>query len=259
MRILALDDEPIALQGLMHCIRKVCPDAEVLGFESADAAACVIGEKEPDVIFADIRMPGTDGVTFAKRILEQRPGTDIVFTTGYSKYMEAAFDMYASGYLMKPVTPERVRAALENLRYHRLEISSRLQIRCFGNFEVLYRGEPLSFSLRRTKELFAYLVDRRGAQLSTQQIESTLFEDDRHEAYIYKLRADLLKTLEKIGCGDAVNHRYGLLWVVPEKVDCDYFSFLRNPKRGVFHGEYMSQFSWAEETLAILLKKDHVD
>jgi len=254
MRILAIDDEEIALRGLVRSIEKAAPDAEVAGFQRPEDAIHYLEESRPDVIFTDIQMLGTDGLTFARMVKARFDEVDIVFASGFSEYMPEAFDLYASGYLIKPITPEKVRSALENLRYHRPEAQNRLEVRCFGDFEVFFGGKPVPFKLRRTKELLAYLVDRRGALCTVQQVSSVLFEDDNHEAYVYKLRNDLVMTLQSIGCDDAIVRQYGQMGILPDQVKCDYYRYLDHPETGGFRGEYMSQFSWGEFTLATLLE-----
>jgi len=252
MRILVLDDETIALEGLKRSIAKAAPDAEIVGFQSAATALAWLEYEKPDVIFSDIQMAGMDGLTFGRTVKQMLPRIDIVFVTGFIDYMKEAFDMYASGYLTKPVTAARVREALDNLRFREAQRGPRVRIQCFGSFEVFCDDKPIQFQLKKTKELFAYLVDRRGAVCSLQMASTVIFEDDNHDAYIYKLRGDLVKTMEALGCGDVITHRYGHLSIVPEKVDCDYYRWLERAEgeRAGFSGEYMSQYSWAEFTLA---------
>ena len=129
-----------------------------------------------------------------------------------------------------------------------------LEVQCFGNFEVYANGEKLTFKRSKTKELFAFLIDRNGASVTSAEICVTLWEngdEQNKQNYIHQLFRDLRQALEGVGA-DAVflrnNYTYS---IVPEKIDCDYFSYLKtgNPK---FRGEYMSQYSWAEETCGLL-------
>jgi two-component SAPR family response regulator len=75
-----------------------------------------------------------------------------------------AFSMHASGYILKPVTAEAIAEAMEQLRHPVNPLpEKRLRVQTFGNFEVLLDEKPLTFARSKTKELFAYLVSRRGA------------------------------------------------------------------------------------------------
>jgi hypothetical protein len=120
------------------------------------------------VAFLDVKMPGMTGLEMAKRVKELSPHTNIVFVTAYSEYSLDAMRLRASGYVLKPATGEAVETELENLRFPvKTAAASRLRVQCFGNFEVYADGQPLRFEFSRTKELFAYLVDRRGAAANT--------------------------------------------------------------------------------------------
>ncbi len=257
MTIYAVEDELIALNGLVDKIRKVRPEAEVRGFRLAGDALGAAEEYNCDVAFVDIKMRDMDGVTFSKKLINMNPRVNIVFTTGYSEYMKDAFDMHASGYIMKPVTEEGIERELSNLRFEVAD--EKLKVRAFGNFEVFYKGRPVQFHMAKTKELLAYLVDRRGAIISNRYISAVLWEDDftgsgkriNHESYFKKIRRDLRKTLDMIGCGNVLIQEYGSIGIDPNSIDCDYYRFLENDT-SLYHGEYMSQYSWSEMTHATL-------
>ena len=130
----------------------------------------------------------------------------------------------------------------------------RLTARVFGNFEIYYNGVPLAFQYSRTKELIAYLIDRNGALCTNGEIIAALFEDDdNHDAYLRSLRKDLLDTLSAVGCADVIVQQRGRLGILPQKIDCDYFRWLKGNRLGCeYRGEYMKQYSWAERTAALL-------
>ena len=94
-----------------------------------------------DVAFLDIEMKGMNGVEVAERFLSINPNVNIIFATGFGSYRDAAFDMHASGYLIKPITTESVKRELEHLRYPVSE-PKRLRLHTFGNFDVLYDRKP---------------------------------------------------------------------------------------------------------------------
>ena len=126
---------------------------------------------------------------------------------------------------------------------------------CFGNFEVYRNREPLAFKRPKTKELFAYLIDRNGAGVTTKEICAMLWEDDTDDAknrnYLYQLMNDLKFTLKEVGAEGILVKRGTSYSVDAERIDCDYYSFLKNGKPEFF-GEYMTQYSWAEGTCGLL-------
>ncbi len=254
MRIIAVDDEKIALDALSEAIKAIVTEDEVISFRYPEDAIDFIKDNPCDIAFLDVEMAGMSGVELAEELKKYNSEINIVFCTGYGNYRDAAFELHASGYLMKPITPEKVKRELENLRRPIIE-KKKLKVQTFGNFEVYLDGKPIAFKYRRTKELFAYLVDRVGAMCTVGEIIGILFEDDSgREDYFQKLRRDLLSTLEEVGCADAIIHKRGMLGVVVTALQCDYYDYLNNKKtlETVYFGEYMSQYSFAEYTNAHL-------
>ena len=257
MRIIAVDDEKIALDSLSSAIKAIVAEDEVLSFRYPEDALEYVKENTCDIAFLDIEMVGMSGVELASELKKYNSEINIVFCTGYGNYRDAAFELHASGYLMKPITPEKVKHELENLRRPIFE-KKRLKVQTFGNFEIYVDGKPLVFKYRRTKELFAYLVDRVGAMCTVGEITGIIFEDEGgREDYFQKLRRDLLTTLEEVGCSSAIVHKRGMLGVVVSELQCDYYDCLSGKKNfsSCYFGEYMSQYSFAEYTNAQLNAK----
>ena len=252
MTIIALDDEELALEGLVDAIRACAPHAELHGFSYAEDVLEFIEAHPCDVAFLDVEMAGLNGVELAEQLKLRNPDVNIIFATGFSRYQGSAFDLHASGYLMKPITVEKVKKELANLRRPVPE-EKRIQVQCFGNFEVYLDGIPLEFKYHKTKELLAYLVDRKGALCTNGEIIAKLFGDDNHNAYLRSLRKDLLDTLETAGCADVITQQRGKLGLVPEAIRCDYYDWCDGKRMGnAYLGEYMAQYSWSEYTNAAL-------
>ena len=254
MRIIAVDDEKIALESLTGAIKAIVTEDEVVSFRYPEDALEYAKENLCDIAFLDVEMAGMSGVELADELKKSNSDINIVFCTGYGNYRDVAFELHASGYLMKPITPEKVKRELENLR-RPISEKKRLKVQTFGNFEVYADGKPLAFKYRRTKELFAYLVDRVGAMCTVGEIIGILFEDEGgREDYFQKLRRDLLSTLEEVGCENAIVHKRGMLGAVVTELCCDYYDCLSGKKdfKTSYFGEYMSQYSFAEYTNAQL-------
>ena len=171
MIIMAVDDEKLALEGLLKSIREAEPNAETVGFRKPSEAMVFFKEHTCDVVFLDIQMRGVNGVNLAKEMKLLRPEVNVIFATGYLDYMGEAFSLHASGYIVKPITTAKVRAELNDLRHPVQEAAcSRVNIYTFGNFEVYVDGKTLPFKYEKTKEMLAYLVDRHGAFCSNGEI-----------------------------------------------------------------------------------------
>ena len=203
MKIYVVDDEPIALRGSIKTIQEVVPDAEITGFGRANNVLRKIEEirdaskdpetEYPDVVFSDIEMPGISGLDFAIRLRQLCAKTKIIFVTAYSQYALDAFRLHVHGYILKPITADRVREELlhalpESAGELEIEAGDQsgmddrggadsrssgeelLRVQCFGYFEVFRKDEPLMFGRRQTKELLAYLIDRMGASCTSEEI-----------------------------------------------------------------------------------------
>jgi two-component SAPR family response regulator len=260
MRILAVDDEYLSLTALQSAVRKAEPDAELHGFSTADEAVEFSKAAATDVAFLDIRLRDDTGISLAERLSKLQPKMNIIFTTGYSEYMRDAFALHASGYILKPVTVEKVRSELEHLRNPVKEMpTQRLEIRAFGKFEAFVSGTPLSFGYKKTKELLAFLVNANGAMCSLPSVAEALWEDGQgmnaHGSYIRNLLSDLHRVLQENGCGNVLLRTRGYAGIDRRLVRCDYYDYLEGTPEGLraFRGEYMSQYSWSEYKLATLL------
>lgn len=254
MRILAVDDEKLALEGILEVIGRAVPGAEVQGFRSAEDALVFAQRYECDIAFLDITMRGMDGIELARRLKVLKPKINIIFTTGYDEYTGQAFALHASGYVMKPVTVEKIQLEMEELR-HPVEVVSekRMVVRTFGNFEVFVDGKPLKFQYSKAKELLAYLVDRNGSLCSNAEVMEALWsgeDENSHISYLKNIRKDLSRALEEAGCEDAVIRQHGRIGIVPEQMQCDYFDWLAGMAYAInsYHGEYMAQYDWAQQT-----------
>lgn len=254
-----VDDEELQVLAVAEAVSKADPSAELHTFDDPFDALEYANSNRVDVAFLDIQMPGMTGIVLAKGIKKHNPKANVVFCTGYSRYALEAMELHASGYLTKPFRADDIRKELENLRFPveaaTSSQSSRVVIRCFGSFEVFVDGDPVKFQLEKTKEMFAYLVDRKGATCTSAEICTALWEDDNdHTSYFQKLRNDLKDTLAMVDCEDIVSIGWGKIALHKEKVACDYYDWLDGKVAGInaYHGEYMSKYSWAEVTNAIL-------
>ena len=257
MIAIAVDDEALMLGALAAAIEASPDITEVAKFSDCEEALGFVQSHPADVAFLDINMRGMGGLALAERIIASRPNCKIVFCTGYEEYAIPAFKLHASGYLMKPISVEDVQSEIDNILGVRQK-EKLLRVRCFGNFEVYVKEEKLAFKRLKTKELFAFLIDRNGAGMTAKQICAVLFPDDtddiKNAAYLRQLFLDLKNTLKSVGAEAVLCHETPCYRIDTGLIKCDYISYLETGKPE-FHGEYMTQYSWAEETCGMLLFK----
>jgi two-component SAPR family response regulator len=254
MIAIAVDDEALMLGALVSAINASPDISEVSKFSDCEEALAFAASHPIDIAFLDINMRGMGGLALAEKILAARPACKIVFCTGYEEYAIPAFKLHASGYLMKPISSADVQAEIDNIKGVRRR-EKPLCVKCFGNFEVYAKNEKVLFKRLKTKELFAFLVDRRGAGMTAKQICAALFPDDlddsKNTTYLRQLVLDLKNTLKAIGAEEVFCHETPCYRIDTDLVKCDYFDYLETGKPD-FLGEYMVQYGWADATCAML-------
>ena len=247
MYFLAVDDEHLQLNKLVDCIRAVAPKDNLSFFDNPLLAYEAAKKSKFDVAFLDIEMAGMNGVELAKKLKGINPGINIIFVTGYAEYALDAYSLHASGYLTKPVTVEKLKAELSNLRYPMPGGNSadRLRVQCFGNFEAFYNNEPIKFDRSKTKELLAYLVDRGGAMISVNELSMVLFGEKKY-SYVRNLVADLSRALKQYGIQNAFIRRFNSYGISRKEISCDYYDYVKNEPYAIkaYNGEYMRQYKW---------------
>jgi len=115
MRVVIVDDEPIAREGVRTQLLRE-PEVEIVA-ECGDGLEAVetIRELSPDLVFLDVQMPGMDGFEVVQALgVEAMPA--VVFVTAYDKYALQAFEVNAVDYLLKPFDSERFQKAFQRAR-----------------------------------------------------------------------------------------------------------------------------------------------
>lgn len=259
MKVIAVDDESLALESIMELLEKVLPEAEITGFQNAAEAFEYLGNNKVDIAFLDIEMGEYSGLSLAKKCQTLCPEVNIIFVTGYSEYALDAIKLHVSGYLLKPVQEKELIAEIEHLRYPvSYQSKKRVRIQTFGNFEIFVDEKPLDFPRTKCKECMAYLVDCKGAKVTSRELAAILYEDEPYERAIqnriHQVIFAMMKALKKEGIEDIIIRSHSEIALDTSKVDCDYYKLLQgeSKQKSGFNGKYMSNYSWAEHTLGEL-------
>ncbi len=266
MKIIAVDDETRSLNTLKAAIEKAIPNVNAQYFKYApDALSAVENGFFPDIAFLDVEMPDMSGLVAARRLKSISPEINIIFVSGFPQYAMDAIHLRASGYILKPACAENIKAEIQNLRNPiKDDMTKKLKIRTFQNFDVFKDGKLVEFNRSKSKEILAYLVDRGGTSASYSEIAAILWEDgiyDRSrqkqiQVYIH----GMIKNLAGVGADDVIiKNRLGIA-IDTEKVDCDSYRFMQGDTSAInsYRGEYMSAYSWAEFANAAFLKMSNI-
>jgi len=236
LKILIVDDEPLARARLRELLADIAVQfaTEVVG-EAANGLAALefLRQDAVDVILADIRMPGMDGIELAGHLgaCEQPPA--VIFTTAYDNYAVQAFDLNAVDYLLKPVRAQRLLTALHKAagaprpdpallagigremrgggRTH-LSCHERGRLLLVPVAEVLYFKADLKYVTARTVDR-EYLLDEALTHLEEEFGDRFM---RLHRAVLVAKSA--LAGFEKAAGDDADAYGWALLRGVPEKL-----------------------------------------
>ena len=115
--VIMVDDRKLILVGGLAILEQVMPYATLTGFTDANEAIAYAKENRVDLAFLDIELRNITGLELCSRLLAIHPHTNVVYLTAYSEYSLDAWSTGASGFMLKPITPEGVRKQLEHLRY----------------------------------------------------------------------------------------------------------------------------------------------
>ena len=115
--IIMLDDNKIILNGGLPILEEVMPNASVTGFTRPSEAVAYAKENRVALAFLDIEMGTVSGLDVCRELLEVNPHTNVIYLTAYGEYSLDAWSTGASGFMLKPITPEGVREQLKKLRY----------------------------------------------------------------------------------------------------------------------------------------------
>ena len=267
MYLLAVDDEQNILDDLVTELHKVFPQAYVHGKTEALAASDWIRNLADEghtleYAFLDIRMCGMNGLELARQIKTLHPNAKLIFCTAFTEYAFDAVNMFAKGYLLKPVSATDIVRTLDEMVYDWRKLNNGLsrdiRVQTFGHFEIFVDGQPLSFEREKAKELLAYLVDRHGAAVTTKQIAMVLWEDRPYDRTLKNYVATVLKALRKAlsaaGVEDILIKTHNHLSIDVSKLKCDAYDYEKWDVVAVnsYRGEYMVNYSWAEFTTGYL-------
>lgn len=256
MKLLAVDDEALVLRDLERALKRIRPSCEIQGFTSAKQALSCAEEERFDVAFLDVELGYTNGIILAKQLKELQPKLHVIFVTSYENYAVDAFAIHATGYLLKPVDEEQLEKELTFLYGDRDK--KRCVITTFGGFDITVDGKPLLFKRAKSKELLAYLVDRKGCSVTAKEACAILWEDTPYDRaqnnYLQTIVVELKRTLMQAGVENILQKSRNNLSVNTENFDCDYYRFIQGDTTAInqYRGDYLACYSWAEFTIGAI-------
>lgn len=125
MKVLLVDDEPLARDRLRRLLSRLDPAVECREADSGEMALEALTRFDPQLVLLDVRMPGMGGIELAARLAEQERPPAVIFCTAYDEYALDALRQQAAAYLLKPVREEELAQALQRAgRINRVQVEA---------------------------------------------------------------------------------------------------------------------------------------
>lgn len=211
MKAIVVEDSRLAREGLVNMLKNF-PEIDVIGAADHPSKALVlIKETHPDVIFLDIHMRGKN----AFDLLEELDYTPrIVFTTAYSEYAIRSFDFNTVDYLLKPISEERLTAAINKLFYTDdtaipdnkpvLEIHSKMFVKDGRNCHLVSLNTIFYFESCKNYVRIFFANNHAFVKKSLNNIEARL-----PKKYFFRVNRQYIVNLNEIKCiEEATNDGY---------------------------------------------------
>lgn len=260
MKTIVIDEDKSVIEEIRFTANDI-GELDIVGtFYDGEAALRYIENNALDLVILDVSIHGVDSSSLGREIKKKIPDVALVYTTGDLAFPIDAINLRAVAYLQKPCTAEALKYAVDMAALLSKKKKKKVFARTFGYFDLFVSGKPIMFKSAKAKELLALLIDRQGGTVTSDQIIGTLWEDRPNDVSTQNLCSKICKTLEKElrdnGAGDMLVSSRSVKCLDTDQFECDLYMMLDGDKKTAdrYIGEYMMEYSWAENKAALLDK-----
>ena len=262
IKILCIGENISILDKVKALVNKVLPFANVGILTDEQEIIYEVDRKDYLAVLSETKSDNFDGLKIARKIHDISPSTKVIFVTDQAQYAVQAFKTRAVGYLLDDINEKSLKEEFDDLNIGTDSVANhKLTAKTFGNFELLCDGKAIKFTRAKSKELIAYLIDKRGTSASSSELIVNLWEDrdvdKTTRSMLHNLIADIRSTFQKYGIADFFDTKRNSFRIDDSRLICDCYQLLDGDinisKKYV--GEYMNSYSWAEITAGLLYNK----
>lgn len=258
MKTILVNHDAAASQAFLREAKNI-QDLEIEGsFQSASEALEYAEAHQIELAVLDLHIEEMSGILLASELRKRNPEILLIYIAEDERYAKEALQLRVAAYIVKPYSKEDLQYAVETARLLSRRRRKRIFARTFGYFDVFVDGKPIMFKSAKAKELLAFLIDRRGGIVTTDQMINALWEDRPNDELTQNLCSKLVKTLKKelkaYEADDILVVTRGSRRVDTELFECDLYDMLDGSSkvREQYIGEYMLDYSWSEGRNALL-------
>lgn len=259
MKTILVESEPLMRQELEKMMGDIREVNVVGSFGNPEKALEYAGENIVEFALLNTEMPAMDGLDLGKRLREICPGIVLIYITENSDRLADIIKMKADYCIMKPYSREDLEDAAQRAGLLAGRQRKVVTVKMFGRFDVFVNEKVLYFKNAKSKELLALCMDRCGGSVSMEEAVDKLWPERAYDEKVKRLYRkavmNLQGTLREKGLTELFQTERGSCHISRGEVECDYFTYLVEPDKNstMFHGEYLFDYSWGEETLANLM------
>ena len=244
IRVLCVSSVKKILTDMELVVKEILPSSDVNKVDKISLSD--VKKIKPNLILLSSEL---EKYNVVKQITSEELKTTVIFVGEEKIEAYDAIKVHAKGFILSPLTKESFREELVSLNL--LDKKKRVEVKTFGNFDILLDGKPLKFSRSKSKELLAYLIDKKGTSVSSSELIVNLWEDhdiDRTtRSMLHNLITDIRQVLTKHDVLDIIEIDRNAYRIIEDKISCDYYDLLKGKKSAInkFTGEYMAAYEWA--------------
>lgn len=263
MDTIVVDDELLSMEQFEEECRGI-QDINVVGkFDNPHEALEFARTNKVDFALLDVEMPLMNGLELGQELKKLNPHMILIYVTGYTQYVVDVMKIKADYCIMKPYDEKDIQDAIERAKLLSKRREKRIRVQMFGRFNVFVDDNVLHFQNKKAKELLALCLDHKGGVVTMEEATDKLWPykpyDDRVKRLYRKAVGSVQEVLDKADVGDFFENKRGNCYVNVNDIQCDYYTYLSNTEANaeLFKEEYLFDYEWGEETLAVLLNGRH--
>lgn len=258
MKILLVGGDSAARATLAGLCQEVKGVERVYAATGPAQAAARAEWEELDALVLILPLSEGDALTLLEKLRRRQPRLQVVFVADDERFAMDAWRGEACGYLVEPVDREELRKALDRACCLGGAEHTEIELSTFGRFDLFLNGRAVKFKHEKARELLALLTARMGGTTPMDLVIDRLWEGEEYNAAVKvkyrKAVMHLRQTLNELGFPWMLHASRGQLWMDFTGIKCDYFSLIHGDPRAfaLYHGAFMTDFSWSEYYLPMI-------
>ncbi len=261
MKTILISGESCVIEGFL-CEARYVEELEILrSFEKEKEAYDLVSRQEVDLAVIDLDMKETDGADIGWELKKRNPDIQLIYLTRQQCNLMNLLSLHPVAVMEVPFREGEIRYVVESAYLLSKRKRKRIYARTFGHFDIFVDGKPIMFKSAKAKEFLAFLIDRRGGTVTTDQMINVLWEDRPNDESTQNLCCKLVKTLQKelraVGAEDMLVLSRGSRSINVDSFQCDLYELLDGNQKvkAQYMGDYLLDYSWSESQTALL---DHL-